>query len=148
MAAEPVPLVPVDDGNFASDGTRTVVLGDCRCPGRPHDQDTAEVHEELPWDVLVDVGMLTGGAAYRYLVLASLVSWNLTDADGDPVPVTAEYVRRLRPDRLDPIADAVNAAYERAQAPLPNGSGAPSRPSRRASASPDPTIRPRAKRTR
>lgn len=148
MIAEPVPLVPMDDGNFASDGTRTVVLGDCRCPGRPHEQDTAEVHEELPWDVLVDVGMLTGGAAYRYLVLASIVSWNLTDADGDPVPVTADTVRRLRPERLDPIADAVNAAYERAQAPVPNVSGAPSRPSRRVSAYQDPTIRPRAKRTR
>lgn len=148
MTAEPVPLVPVDDGNFASDGTRTVVLGDCRCPGRPHEQDTAEVHEELPWDILVEVGMLSGAAAYRYLVLASLVSWNLTDIDGDPVPVSAEYVRRLRPDRLEPVASAVNEAYERAQAPLPNVSGAPSRPSRRVSASQDPTIRPRAKRTR
>ena len=148
MVAEPVPIVALDDGNFASDGTRTVVLGDCRCPGRPHEQDTAEVREELPWDVLVDVGMLTGGAAYRYLVLSALVTWNLTDADGDPVPVTAEMVRRLRPDRLDPIADAVNAAYERARAPLPNAAGARSRPSPRASASPNPTIRPRAKRTR
>ena len=148
MVAEPTPLVAVDDGNFASDGTTTVVLVDCRCPGRPHEQDTAEVREELPWDVLVDVGMLSGGAAYRYLVLSALVGWNLTDADGDPVTVTAEMVRRLRPDRLDPIANAVNAAYERAQAPLPNVSGARSRPSRRASASPDPTIRPRAKRTR
>jgi hypothetical protein len=148
MVAEPTPLVAIDDGNFASDGTRTVVLGDCRCPGRPHAEDTAEVREELPWDVLVDVGMLTGGAAYRYLVLASLVAWNLTDADGDPVPVTADMVRRLRPDRLDPIASAVNAAYERAQAPLPNAPGAPSRRSRPVSASPNPTIRPRAKRTR
>ena len=148
MVAEPVPLVPVDDGNFASDGTSTVVLGDCRCPGRPHEQDTAEVRQELPWDVLVDVGLLAGGAAYRYLVLSALVDWNLTDAEGDPVPVTADMVRRLRPDRLDPIADAVNAAYERARAPLPNGSGARSRPSRRASASPDPTSRQPAKRTR
>ena len=148
MVAEPTPLVAVDDGNFATEGTVTVVLGDCRCPGRPHEQDTAEARQELPWDVLVDVGLLAGGAAYRYLVLSALVDWNLTDADGDPVPVTADMVRRLRPDRLDPIASAVNAAYERAQAPLPNASGARSRPSRRASASPDPTIRPRAKRTR
>jgi len=148
MIAEPVPLVPMDDGNFTSDETRTVVLGPCRCPGRPHEDDTAEVRTELSWDVLVDVGLLAGGAAYRRLVSGALVSWNLTDIDGDPVPITPETVSRLRADRLDPIADAVNAAYERAQAPLPNGSGAPSRRSRRVSASPDPTIRPRAKRTR
>ena len=148
MVAEPTPIVPQDDGNFSGDGTQTVVLGDCRCPGRPHDQDTAEVYEELPWDVLVEVGLKTGAEAYRHLVYSALVAWNLTDSDGDPVPLTVHTVRRLRPDRLDPIANAVNAAYERAQAPLPNASGAPSRRSRRESASQNPTIRPRAKRTR
>ena len=146
MVAEPVPLVPVDDGNFASDGTSTVVLGDCRCPGRPHEQDTAEVRLELPWDVLVDVGLLTGGAAYRRLVLGGLVDWNLVDEDGDPVSV--EAVARLRADRIEPIAAAINEAFSRSQAPLPNGSGAPSRRARRVSASPDPTTRQPVKRTR
>jgi hypothetical protein len=148
MAAEPVPIIPLDDGNFVSDATREVVLGECRCPGRPHDADVAEVHVELPWDILVDVGLLTGGAAYRRLVLGALISWNLTDAEGEPIPVDATTVARLRPDRLDPIADAVNDAYQRASAPLPNASGAPSRRSRRDSASANPTIRPHAKRTR
>jgi hypothetical protein len=148
MTAEPVPIVPVDDGNFISDATATVVLGDCRCPGRPHDEDTAEVHVELPWDVLVDVGILSGAAAYRRLVLGALASWNLVDADGEPVAINAKTVGRLRQDRLDPIAGAVNAAFERARGPLPNASGAPSRRSRRESASRDQTIRPRAKHTR
>jgi hypothetical protein len=125
MTAEPIPIVPQDDGNFTTDATATVVLGECRCPGRPHDEDTAEVYLELPWDVLVDVGLLSAG---------------------DPVPTA--MITRLRADRLDPIAAAVNAAYERAQAPLPNASGAPSRRSRRESASPNPTIRPRARHTR
>jgi hypothetical protein len=146
MTAEPIPIVPQDDGNFTTDATATVVLGECRCPGRPHDEDTAEVYLELPWDVLVDVGLLSGGAAYRRLVAGALVAWNLTDAAGDPVPTA--MITRLRADRLDPIAAAVNAAYERAQAPLPNASGAPSRRSRRESASPNPTIRPRARHTR
>jgi hypothetical protein len=146
MVAEPVPIVPLDDGNFTSEATAVVVLGECRCPGRPHDEDTAEVLLELPWETLVDVGLLSGGAAYRRLVLGALVAWNLVDADGEPVPV--EAVARLRADRLDPIADAVNSAYQRAQAPLPNGSGAPSRRSRRESASPNPTIRPRGKPTK
>ena len=148
MTAEPVPIVPLDDGNFVTDATADVRLGDCRCPGRPHEEDTAEVLLELPWDVLVDVGMLNGGAAYRRLVLGALVSWNLVDIDGEPVPIGTDTVARLRPDRLDPIATAVNAAYERGQAPLPNAPGAPSRRSRRGSASPDPTIRPRARPTK
>jgi hypothetical protein len=146
MIAEPVPLVPMDDGNFTSDATVTVVLGDCRCPGRPHDDDTAEVRTELSWDVLVDVGLLAGGAAYRRLVSGALVAWNLTDIDGDPVPI--EMVTRLRSDRIEAIARAVNEAFAKAQAPLPNASGAPSRRSRRVSASPDPTTPTPAKRTR
>jgi len=147
MTAEPVPL-PLEDGNFITDETATVVLGECRCPGRPHDEDTAEVLRELPWDVLVDVGLLSGGAAYRRLVAGALVDWNLLDSTGAPVPVNSTTVGRMRQDRLEPIAEAVNAAYERARSPLPNTSGARSRPSRQASASPNPTIRPRARRTR
>jgi len=148
MTAEPVPIVPMDDGNFTSDATTTVVLGECRCPGRPHAEDTAEVSLELPWEVLVDVGLLSGSAAYRRLVLGALVAWNLVDAAGEDVPVDASTVGRLRSDRLDPIASAVNDAYERAKAPLPNASSAPSRRSRRESASPNPTIRPRPRHTR
>jgi hypothetical protein len=79
-------------------------------------------------------------------VLGSLVSWSLVDDEGEPVEITPAIVGRLRHDRLEPIAAAVNEAYRRAQAPLPNGSGAPSRLSRPGSASPNPTIRPRAKR--
>lgn len=134
------------NGNFVSDATVTVVLGECRCPGTPHDEDTAEVVEELPWDALVELGTLDGVAAYRHLVLAALRSWSLVDDEGQPVPVEATTVGRLRPDRLEPIAAAVNAAYERARAPLPNASGAPSRPSGRGSASSNPTIRPRERR--
>ena len=147
MIAEPVPLpVEADDGNFISEATDVVVLGPCACPGRPHDEDTAEVARELPWDVLVDVGLLSGGAAYRRLVLGALVSWNLVDRHGEPIEINQATVGRLRSDRLDPIAEAVNAAYQRAQEPLPNASRARSRPSPRASASSDPTIRPRARR--
>jgi hypothetical protein len=137
MTAEPTPIAAMDDGNFISSETMIVVLGECRCPGRPHSEDTAEVLLELPWDVMIDVGMLFGGAAYRRLVQGSLVSWNLVDAEGDPVP-TSEVVR-LRHERWDPIVDSVNASYERSKEPLPNVSGAPSRRSQRESASPTPT---------
>jgi hypothetical protein len=161
MVAEPVPIVPQDDGNFTSDATAVVVLGECRCPGRPHDEDTAEVLVELPWNVLIEAGALFGAAeqsgdaslsanfharGYRALVLGSVVAWNVTDEKGDPAPTS--MAARLRQDRMDGIIEAVNAAYDRSTAPLPNVSGAPSRRSRRESASVNPTIRPRAKRTR
>ena len=147
MVAEEIP-VAVDDGNFITDATDPVDIGECRCPGRPHERDEAMVYRDLPWDVLVEVGMLSGIAAYRRLVLGGLASWNLVDAAGEPVPITDATVHRLRPDRLNPIAAAINAAFLRAKKPLPNVSGAPSRPSRRESASPNPTIRPRARHTR
>ncbi len=146
MAAEPVQIVPLDDGNFTSEETKHVVIGPCLCPGRPHDEDTAEVYREPTWEVLIDVGTLATGAAYRRLVVGTLASWNLVDADGDPVPVS--QVVRLKTGRLDAIAGAVNEAYDRAKEPLPNASGAPSRRPRRESASPNPTIRPRARRGR
>ena len=137
------------NGNLISDATRSVVIGECLCPGTPHAEDAAEVAEELSWDVLAEVGTLTGVAAYRRLVLGALVGWNLCDEDGEPIPITSDTVGRLRHDRMEPIAAAINDAYARAQDPLPNSSGAPSRRSRRESAtSPNPTIRPRAGRGR
>jgi hypothetical protein len=146
VIAEPVAIADTGDGNFNETGTRTVIIGACGCPGRPHDIDTAEILRVVPWDVLLDVGARSGGAAYRALVLGILRSWNLVDAAGDPVPVAAAV--NLRPERLEPIAEAVNEAYERTSAPLPNASGAPSPRLRQVSASPNPTIRPRKRHTK
>lgn len=127
-------MIDVVDGNFVTDETDTVEIGPCACPDRPHDIDTARVYRELPWDVLTEVGMLTGIAAYRRLVVGGIESWTFTDADGDPVPIHEDTVRRLRPDRMTPLASAINAVYERAKEPLPNVSSAPSPRSRRGSA--------------
>ena len=90
------------NGNFISDGTRAVVLGPCLCPGTPHDEDTAQVLEEVPWDVLVDVELATGGEATRRLVAGTLAAWNLVDEDGDPVPVDGFAERRRRPPEDGP----------------------------------------------
>lgn len=149
MTAEPVPIVPMDDGNFASDETTTVVLGECRCPGRPHVEDTAEVRRELLWETFVDVEAATSGpAAIRRLVLGALVSWTCSDADGDVLPITEDIIRRMRQERLEPIVEAAGEVLTRMQAALPNASGAPSRRSRRESASQNPTIRPRGRHTK
>lgn len=124
---------------FLTLGTRTVSLGPCECPGTPHETDSAEVYTALCWDDLVDIGSAPSeGAARRLLVTRAIASWTLLDADEDwqprPVPITEEVVRRLAPETLERIVDAVNEAYEATTRPVPNRSGAPSRHSRRASA--------------
>lgn len=149
MTAEPVPIVPLDDGNFTADTTTTISLGPCLCAGRPHDEDTAEILDEIPWGVLTDVGAIpTPSGRIAALALVGLVAWNLTDQDGNPVPITADTVGRLRPLRMATITEALDASYERTNRPLPNGSGAPSRRSRPGSASLTPTIRPHGKHTK
>lgn len=128
------------EGAFIGEDTDKVELGPCTCPGAVHGMDTAEVRRELPWDVLTLVGLAASGIdGYRALVAGGLVSWTLLDAAGAPVPITDATIRRLRPELMTPIAANVNAAYERAQAPLPNGSGAPSARSQPESAPSSPT---------
>jgi len=133
--------VNLPEGAFIGEETATVELGPCTCPGAVHGTDTAEVWPELPWDVLTAVGLAASAAdAYRTLAVGALVSWTILDADGLPVPINATTVRRLRPDRMTRLAGAINAAYERAEAALPNGSGAPSARSRPESAPSSPMI--------
>ena len=149
MVAEPVPIVPQDDGNFTSNETEVVVLGDCRCPGRPHDQDTAELRKEVAWETLAYVSSSSNDfIATRRLIAGLLVSWDLVDADGDRVPISEDAVAGLRQERVENLVEPAVGALRRTRAPLPNASGAPSRRSRQGSASPNPTIRPRPRHTR
>jgi hypothetical protein len=149
MTAEPIPIVPQDDGNFIGESTTTVVIGPCACPGRPHDQDTAALLDEVPWETISALPLCPNEfAATRKLIAGLVSSWNLVDGNGDALPITEAMVRRFRQWRVEPLAGPAFAALQRSQAPLPNASGAPSRRSRRESASPNPTIRPRARHTR
>jgi len=120
---------------------RRVELGPCECPGTPHEQDWVDVAEIVTWDALVDVGLASSeGAARLALVTRAIRGWNLVGEDGEAVEVSEEAVRLLAPNTLTPIAAVVNEAYERASAPLPNGSRAPSARSRPESAPSSPTI--------
>lgn len=110
--------------------TRTVPLGPCECPGTPHpDGDTAEVYEVLGWDDLYDVGVAaqtSAGAAMRLLVTRAVQSWTLLDGlngNAISVPIVEATVRLLDSATVNALAEAANAAYEKANAPLPNGSG-------------------------
>lgn len=133
--------------------TRTVILGPCECPGTPHkDGDTAEVYTQVGWDDLVDIGLApTEGAAQRVLTTRAISSWTLEYRNGDgtnhPAPINEATVRLLAPGTLAAIAEAVNEAYERAEAPLPNGSGEGSPASPPEPTTSIPTTQPTAKPT-
>lgn len=121
---------------FINPGTTTVDLGPCQCPGTPHDRDTAEVREGLGWADLVDVRSAdrTPGQRALILVTRAVASWTLLEADAEgravPVPVSEANVHRLDDATSDLLWPACYAAFEAAQAPLPNASGAPSPDSR------------------
>jgi hypothetical protein len=113
--------------------TKPISLGPCQCPGTPHpDGDEAQVYTTIGWDDLVDVSSAESeGAAQRILATRAIASWNLVDefeVDGKvevkPVPIVEATVRLLDPKTLEPLAEEIQALYERARAPLPNGSGA------------------------
>lgn len=132
-------------GRFQSLETTTVPLGACRCPGTPHERDEAEVYNVLGWDDLVDIGMAASeGAGRRILVTRAIAAWNLVELDEAgtprPVPIIEATVRLLDPPTLEAIAEAANAAYDRARAPLPNESGAGSPRSQPESDTSTPTI--------
>lgn len=114
--------------------TDRFVLGECRCPGKPHDEDFMLVRTNLSGTDLADLEGAAGGERLRILV----TEWNLRDDNG-LLEITGDLLGRLYLDifaRLNTWLDehAVTAA-------LPNGSGAPSRNGSRGSASQIPTTR-------
>lgn len=141
------------------EATDTVPLpGPCSCPGQPHERDTATFRTELGGGERLSFGIAGFGesdgsyfdweAAESQMLATAVVSWTLQDKNGDPLPINFTSMhRRLDRASRKAIATAVNDAHKdqiAAEAKqLPNASGARSRGSSRASASPNPTIRPK-----
>lgn len=129
--------------------TNPVGLGECRCPGTPHDRDSGRVVQQFGQDDIAAIsaagwaaGLSYGGynvaAAELKEVELGLVSWNLVDAAGQPVPIEASTVNALDQATLAAVIEALGPAMERAQGPLPNASGALSVDGSPESASPTP----------
>jgi hypothetical protein len=126
----------------------------CPCPGTPHEQDKITHRTELGAGELESVGqygwqrgMSAAGtsfydesAAMSMLVQKAVVRWSFTDSDGDAMPVNVRTADLLP----ESIRSALRERLEAASAwdtvatgpPVPNASGAPSRRTSRASASP------------
>lgn len=136
----PLPVVTGVDGK----GQPILGVG-CSCPpGKdgtaPHAQDVWVYRTELGDSIEKRAGAFgwaqTGGAYYdwvaaqdKLLELAS-VSWNLTDEQGEPVPINTHTIARLDEHTREAMARVVDEAQSKYRAAsLPNPSAEPSSPS-------------------
>lgn len=123
--------------------TDVLSLGECRCPGTPHDQDEYVHRVELgagEEERAGDAGWSSGGyvefvqsAAYNRLIEIGGVRWNLLDDEGEPVPLTAANAARLDEDTRKLILERLDQVTTRK--PLPKVSAAPSARSTRGNGS-------------
>lgn len=122
------------------DATRVVDLPECYCPGSPHDHDSVTVRAQYGYgDVLTLASVHTAAgridpmAERAKLLEVGITSWTFTDSDGQPVPVGLPMILLLRDDIVQPIAAAIDDAYQQSTPPVPNPSSGQSRPSSAAS---------------
>jgi hypothetical protein len=126
------------------DETRSIDLGECRCPGTPHGRDSAQVVGLFSYGdraVIWQAGRLGGvEAGIQMSILKGVRSWTLALPDGKPRPITAEQIARLDEGTVNALtkSGALNDAFR--LDPLPKGPGARSLNGSRASAGSIPTI--------
>lgn len=121
--------------------TARLDLGPCQCPGAPHESDWVVHRTRLGYGPLGDWSALAVEQgvprAKRKLLSLAIVDWNFLGADG-----TAAAIDEAAIDDLDVItAETIYAALDGSVLntdALPNGSGAPSVATSRASASRPP----------
>lgn len=123
-------------GWFADpEASKPFVLGPCRCPGTPHEEDYIDLRCDL---AAPQVGQLEVAADGIDRLKFLILGWNMVDADAQPIPVDRDHIERMYLDifrRINPwITKNVRTGS------VPNGSSAPSRHGSRASASQIRTI--------
>jgi hypothetical protein len=148
---EPVELL----SRFADpDATEEVDLGVCRCPGAPHERDSAQIRTDIgdgeAKSVRVAGWQSTGMEYYDFEVANDAaiakftLSWTLCEKDGEPVAITRRTVSLLDEATRIVLLMAINKPFEeRHGGALPNASGARSRSSSPASAPPNRAARRR-----
>lgn len=114
--------------------TKRFVLGECRCPGKPHDEDYWDVRSS--WSGTFTAELESAPPAERLRLL--IVDWNLHNEDGK-VPLEGEWLERLYLDVFETLNAWLDANVDRGA--LPNASGAPSPNGTKASASRTRTTR-------
>lgn len=115
--------------------TERVVLGDCDCPGKPHDEDWIDLRSELGAQ---DIITISGGSSIDALQVLA-VDWNLLDHDGTTAPIDRDHLERLTTDT--PVFDKLAGwVTKHTRVALPNVTGARSGNGSSGSASPSLTI--------
>lgn len=106
-------------GWFASDDRTPVELGECLCPGTPHEGgDTVWLRSELDMGggfaaagLVLSGGTLEETLGRGYLV-AGVVDWTFVDESGNKVPPTRANISRLKfNDAIYRVADAAADLY-------------------------------------
>jgi hypothetical protein len=131
-------LEPLADGvaeltNYVDpDATRPITLGPCRCPGTPHEADTADVVVRFGYGEkakIRQVGRMGGIEQLKLMaVLLGVKRWNLVLPNGSARPIDAEQIARLDEDTIDALFDtggALDDAFA-VRADLPKASSGPS----------------------
>lgn len=127
--------------------TIPVRFRDCSCPGTPHDGDVAELRPYLDYpggaEALAAIASLDGDMGRMAELLGPIfirrgvVAWNLTDADGEPVPVTNDALDALRWEDAYELADRADDLYgAQVLAPLVKRQSASSKAGRTAGSTP------------
>lgn len=123
---------------------REVDLGACECPGTPHSRDWAKVRADLSGselNILLNLGGLSQDEAAERIA-PFIDSWNLLGPTGDDWPPSPAALYALKGPTAQAIGAAIAAVVDEVIGPLPKPTGARSRDSSRASASPTPTMTP------
>lgn len=103
-------------------------LPSCRCPGTPHQRDSATVVVRLGYGAKGAVREATrrGGieAGHLVLILRAVRSWNLVVPDGSARPLDGQQVELLDDQTVQWLLEELDQAWE--DDALPNASSAPS----------------------
>ena len=114
--------------------TAVVDLDTCHCPNQPHDHDTVTIRTQFGYGDIMDLGRVHTNAgridplAERAKLLElAITEWSFVGEEGEPVPLGLPMILLLKPSIVEPIATAIDDAWQAANVPLPNGSSGRSR---------------------
>jgi len=126
------------------DATTDVARERCYCSGSPHEHDTVTIRTQYGYGDLLELGRVhANGRIDPMLERAKLLelgikSWSFVDDKGQPIPVGLPMILLLQQDVVQPIAVAIDEAYQASDPPVPNPSSGRSAPSSPASSTASP----------
>jgi len=120
---------------FANPAATAVVdLDTCYCPNEPHDHDTVTIRTQFGYGDIMDLsrvhtnaGRIDPMAERAKLLELAITEWSFVGEEGESVPLGLPMILLLKPSIVEPIAEAIDAAWSAATVPVPNGRSGQSR---------------------